>query len=310
MFSYRRPFTVPDLEGLVVFSASFSRTSMRVTLAGIEIGSDQATIDGAAGARNLVVRHALADGRGLEVEANYVTMTTVGIAVRVDGVLVHESHPGKVIAWPVLPGSAPEGMNAEQAQAFKAAEKERVRRATPSLVVDLVLGLAFFFVARETDLQTAAIVGFCAGVALLVIQRFVPRVDLVGGLALFGIAVMGVSALYAVLVQDDELIKMRSTIIGGAVALLFLLDGLVMKGALLAARLVRYFPVGTDARRLGIGMGLVGAVTAVANALVVRAVSTDTWLWYTTFGDLILTMVLFAGVMYWARPKAGALPPP
>lgn len=314
MFSYKRSFAVTSQSGTrhtgrAIITGNFARMALRVMLDGDEIGSDQAPIEGAAGARNLVVRHMLPDGQLLELEANYVSWWTVGIAVRLDGALVHESHPGRKLEWPVLPGTGPAGADQQQREVWNQQERERVRRSMPSLMVDIGLGLLFFLVARETDLQTAAVVGFVAGVALLLIQRLVPNVDLVGGLALFGIAVMGVSALYAVLVQDEELIKLRPTIMGVAVGLLFLADGLLARGKWLGSRMVRYFPVGTDQLRLTVGIGLAGVVSALANVAVVRLVSTDIWLWYTTFGDMLLSVGLIFVVMYWARPRLQPAPP-
>lgn len=314
MFSHKRPFVVTSQSGschagLAVITADFARMSVRVMLEGDEIGSDQAPIEGAAGARNLVVRHMLPDGQLLELEANCVSWWTVGIAVRLDGALVHESHPGRKLEWPVMPGTGPAGADQQQREVWSRQERERVRRSTPSLMVDIGLGLLFFLVARETGLQTAAVVGLVAGVVLLLIQRLVPKVDLVGGLALFGIAVMGVSALYAMLVQDEELIKLRPTIMGVAVGLLFLADGLWARGKWLGSRMVRYFPVGTDQLRLTVGIGLAGVVSALANVAVVRLVSTDIWLWYTTFGDMLLSVGLIFVVMYWARPRLQPAPP-
>ena len=76
------------------------------------------------------------------------------------------------------------------------------------------LGLLFFVVAKVTDLKTAALVGAAAGILLVVVQRFVKNVDLLGGLALFGVVMMLISASFAIAFDDDYIIKLRSTIVG------------------------------------------------------------------------------------------------
>jgi hypothetical protein len=182
------------------------------------------------------------------VELGYINWLTVGIAVRSEGVLLHESHPGRRIAYPsraakmaIAQGGA-EGVDLGQ---FK-------RNRVP-IAIDISLGLLFYIVAKATDLSTAAIVGAVVGLALVVVQRFV-KVDLIGGLALFGVVMLLLSAALAILFQDDMAVKMRGTILGVISAVLFLGDGL-FGGNRLGKGLARYLPYSDmDPGRLAIGM--------------------------------------------------------
>jgi intracellular septation protein A len=174
------------------------------------------------------------------------------------------------------------------------------QRNKPSLIADLSLGALFFVVAKLTDLTTAALVGAAAGLALVVIQRFV-KVDLLGGLALFGVVMLLVSAGFSLAFEDDWAVKMKSTAIGLLVAALFLFDGL-RQGRYLGRRLARYVPYpDVDPGRLAIGMGMMGLVMALLNYAVARSFSTDIWLYYSTFGDTVLAMVLVLAAMRYAR---------
>jgi intracellular septation protein A len=160
----------------------------------------------------------------------------------------------------------------------------------------------FFAVAKLTDLPTAAIVGAAAGIGLVVAQRFV-KVDLIGGLALFGIVMLLLSAGLAIAFQDDWAVKMRSTILGLVSAALFLGDGL-LGGNRLGRGLSRYLPyTDIDPGRLALGMGLLGLAMAGLNYLVASTASTDIWLFYTTFVDFFLIMLAALAVFAFARGR-------
>lgn len=238
------------------------------------------------------------DGRRVEVEIGPATTWSYGIAALLEGELVHESHPGKSL------GYGP-GMQKfiDMAEPGKAAEMQARNQAAwkrnwPSLATDVSLGLIFFFVAREYGLVTAAVGGACAGLALWVVQR-ITKIDLLGGLAVFGIAMSLVSAAFALIFQDERIIQHRGTILGVIGAVPFLLDGWLTGGQTLAARLARYFAFDVDARRLAIGMGLIGLVSAGMNATAVALLSKDAWLVFTTFLDVPIVMVLFLSTLWW-----------
>ena len=165
--------------------------------------------------------------------------------------------------------------------------------------MDVALGFIFFFVAKWTDLTTAALWGAGVGLALVVVQQFVKSVDLLGGLALFGIIMMLISAGYALVFQDEYLIQMRTTIIGGLGAVLYLIDG-ALGGKYLGERTARYFFMPNIVpRRLALAMGGISIIMALLNWGVVKLVSKDVWLYYTTFGDFIIAVVLFSIAIKW-----------
>jgi intracellular septation protein A len=169
------------------------------------------------------------------------------------------------------------------------------------IIVDIATGLLFFIVAKLTDLTTAALVGAAVGIGLVIAQRFV-KADLLGGLALFGIIMMLLSAGFAWWFQDDDMVKMRSTIIGIIGAVTFLGDGLLNKGRYIGAGLSRYIAyVDINAARLAIGLGLTGLMMAILNFAVARLFSTDVWLFYTTFGDIFISFAMAMYAISWAR---------
>jgi len=270
------------------------------------LAEDRTPLLGPESVRNHRLAATLGDGRPLEVEAGYVSLWTMGIKVTADGALIHESHPGRTIAYP-------EAYREKGARSRTFSELMAEERATSGtdfgvwkrnrvpLAVDIAMGLIFFIVAKLTDLPTAALVAAGLGIALIVAQRFV-TVDLIGGLALFGVVMGLLSAGLAIAFQDDLAVKLRGVILGTISAVLFLGDGLLLKGRWLGAGLARYIPYrGIDPRRLAVGMGMLGLVMALVNLAAVRWLSTDAWLYYTTFGDFVLFMILVQLVFRYAR---------
>jgi intracellular septation protein A len=95
-----------------------------------------------------------------------------------------------------------------------------------SLAVDMSLGALFFILAKVTDdLTFSALVTAGAGLAVVVVQRFV-KVDLLGGLAMFGVFMLLMSAAFSYAFDDDWAVKMKSTFLGGFIALLMFADAL------------------------------------------------------------------------------------
>jgi intracellular septation protein A len=265
-------------------------TELRV--AGQLVASDHTSPTGADATRNHRLAANLPDGSSFEVEAGYISWWNVAVAVR-RGELVHESHPGRRIAMPEA---------AAKMARDPAVDMGAYQRNKAPLMVDLALGLLFFAVAKLTDLKTAALVAAAAGIALVIAQRFV-KVDLVGGLALFGVLMLLVSAGLAILFQDDMAVKMRTTIVGLISSILFLGDGL-LGGNRLGKGLARYLPYkDIDPGRLGIGMGVLGLVMAALNYAVAKLASTDAWLFYNIFGDFVLGLLLFFAVLRFARGR-------
>ena len=289
------------MQGVVLLDARFGGMFSRLDVDGQELATDFTPTSGPEAIRNHRLIGMLADGGVIEVDAGYVSATNAGIAVRIDGVLVHESHPGRTIAYPPKLAKMVAQKNTDGGAAY---DTDKLRRNKVPLLVDIGTGLLFFVVAKLTDLKTAALVGAAIGIALVVAQRFV-KVDLLGGLAMFGIVMLLISAGFAIAFEDDELIKQLSTIVGLIGAACFLTDGLLLKGRKLGAGLNRYMAyTDIDEGRLAIGMGLTGLVMAAANFVVVRVASTDVWLFYTTFGDVPLSIGLVLLSVGWARRPA------
>jgi intracellular septation protein A len=306
LWTYRRPFVVDGVAYRVDVAAGLASVRSRLLCDGRVLAEEQTAISAGADPRNTLLRTALPDGRALEVEVGPVSSFSFGIAVRVAGELHHESHPGRRLAGASGAGEPePEaGLREAREAREEREERERWQRNKPSLYADIALGVLFFAVTKLSgSLTIAALVGAAAGLALVVVQRFV-KVDLLGGLALFGIAVLLLSAGFALVFQDDWAVKMRSTIVGSLVALVMLSDGLFNGGRYFGGRIQRYMPTPLDPRRFAIGMGVLGLVMAAVNYAVATWTTGDTWLWYTTVGDTILSVVLVFAVLQFAQRRS------
>ena len=175
-----------------------------------------------------------------------------------------------------------------------------------TLGVDFGMALLFFVVGKMSEsLVTPALVCAGAGLVLIIVQRFV-KVDLLGGLALFGVAVLCVSAAFAWFFQDDWAIKMRSTIVGGVVAAVMFADAIFNRGNYFGGRLARILPNPIDHRRMAAGLATLGVVMALVNWGVAKFFSKDTWLAYTSFGDIVLSVLLAMAVIRFAERKSTA----
>lgn len=294
---YRRRFALDGVPCEVVVRAEFAGLHSELFVAGLVQATDFTPTMGADATRNHRLAGLLPSGERFEVEAGYISWVNVGIAVRRDARVVHESHPGRTIAFPA---------NAAKMATDPGADMSRYKANKVPILVDLALGLLFFVVAKLTDLSTAALVGAAVGIALVIAQRFV-KVDLTGGLALFGVVLLLISAGLAIAFQDDMAVKMRGTIVGAISATLFLGDGL-LGGNRLGKALTRYLPYNDiDPGRLALGMGVLGLVMAGLNYAVAVLASTDVWLFYTTFVDFFLVMLMILVVFSYAR---GRLLPP
>jgi intracellular septation protein A len=307
IWRYKRPFTLGlEHECLVLIDSRMSGMWSQLWVDGTLLAEDHTPATGPDAVRNHRLVATLPGGRRLEVEAGYISWWNTGIAVRVDGITVHQSHPGRRIAFPERLAKAVTEKNEAGDPSY---DPGKLKRNKVPILVDIATGLLFFAVAKLTDLKTAALVGAAVGLGLVILQRFV-QVDLVGGMMLFGVFMLLLSAGFAIAFEDEEIIKQRSTIIGLIGAACFLFDGLVLKGRRLGAGVNRYMAyTDIDIRRLAIGMGLIGLFMAGGNWLAVKLLSTDAWLFYTTFLDLPLSMVLLFIMIGWARRKRSAAVP-
>jgi intracellular septation protein A len=266
-----------------------------------------------AGLRNLL--HTLPADLGgpaaatgpLTVEVGYFSWWNVGIWVNRGALLLHASHPEAdrhFVRNSRLLNAIPT-QNPEVAREHA----ERWQRNKYSIYADVALGALFFAVGKLTgDLTLAALIGAAAGLALVLMQRYV-TVDLLGGFAVFGTVMLVVSAVFSLLFQSEMMVQMKSTILGLLTAALFLGDGLLRGGQYFGGRMQRYMPAPISARRMATGMGLLGLVMAGLNYAVAQWMSEDFWLTYTTFLDMPITILLVYAVYFWARRGAGDVAP-
>ncbi len=297
MWTYRRPFTVDGRPALVTVKSGMKGMLSTLSLDGLELTYDFTPSSGAEAARTHVLSVTLPDGRLLEAEAAFVSWSNVATAVRLDGVLIHESHPGTPIR---TPDHVAKLITQTTADGKPAADMDKLKANRVPIAVDITTGLLFFVVAKLTNLQTAALVGAGVGLALVIAQRFI-KTDILGGMVMFGIVMLLLSAGFAWWFEDDEIIKMRSTIIGLIGAAAFLTDG-ALGGRWLGQGMSRYIAyVDIKPARLSIAIGVSGLIMAGLNLVVVRLFSTDIWLFYTTFLDTFISIALVIYGIQWAR---------
>jgi intracellular septation protein A len=291
-WTYKRPFKLGLQDALVRLRFGMKGVASTLLIDGQSVASDFTPVSGEEAVRNHHLHTTTANNDAVHIEAGYINSFTVGIAVKVNDRLTHESHPGKTIAYPVKLRDMT--INSD----MSALKKNRI-----PLAVDIATGLLFFVVAKLTGLTTAALVGAAVGLGLVVLQRFI-KTDILGGMVMFGVVMLLISGGFAWLVEDDTIIKMKSTILGLIAASIFLSDGL-LGGKWIGKGLGRYLPY-TDIipSRLAIAMGVVGLIMAGLNWIVVKVASTDVWLFYTTFVDIFIVVSLFFIALKWARGKA------
>ena len=249
--------------------------------------------------------------RSAQLMAGFDNGGSLAIAVTESGRTVYESHPGRSLqvdrssVQTVASEEAPGGLSVEQMTQLS---QRKWQRNKYSIYADMALGALFFIVGKVTeDLALAALIGAGAGLLLVAAQRFV-KVDLLGGFAVFGTIMLLISAAFSLALQDDYWVQMKGTVLGLLTASLFMIDGLLRRGAYFGARIERYMPLPLHHDRIAIGMSLVGVVMAVANYYVANHFTEDFWLTWTTFLDLPLSMALFYAVIFWARKRSADEP--
>ncbi|MCX7262215.1 MAG: septation protein IspZ [Burkholderiales bacterium] len=304
IWTYRRPFSAQGENFIVLIEAGFTGWRSRLMIGHQELVRDETILLGAAfDCRNHRLCHTLPDGSQLEVEIGYLNWFNTGIRVSINGILVHESHPGREILFLTRVRKASLGNKSEQ-QVQEQRQRDAAQWALnrPSLIVDIALGLLFFAVSKVTgNLTTAALVGAVAGLAVVLVQRFV-KVDLLGGLAMFGVFTLLLSAGFSLWFQDERMVQLKGSILGVLVSSLILGDALFNRGRYFGARLARYLiGMTVDARRLSLGIAMLGLIMAGLNLLATQWLSKDAWLIYTTFVDAPLAMVLGLLVFRFAR---------
>jgi len=299
IWSYSRPFTFHGHSCEIKVTLTQSETISSLFIDDFLI--DEQSIKYSDGIITFV--HPLKTSSGFEaqVESGYFNWRNVGIAVTENGHLVYESHPGEDLRFGEALTENLYGMK----EATPEAGESRWEQNKYSIYADLGLGALFFIVSKVTgDLFLAAIVGGVAGLGLIVLQRFV-KVDLLGGFAVFGTVMLGISTAFSLVLQDSYWVQMKGTALGLFTATLFMADGLLRQGAYFGARFERYMPGALHHNRLAIGMSLMGIVSAGGNYFVAENFSEDFWLMYTTFLDFPIFMLSFFVILRWARKSEG-----
>ena len=300
IWSYSRPFTFHGHSCEIKVTLTQSETISSLFIDNFLV--DEQSIKYTDGITTFV--HPLRTPSGFEakVEVGYFNWRNIGIAVTENGRVVHESHPGEDLRYGEALMDDLNGMK----EAVPEAGESKWEQNKYSIYADLGLGALFFIVSKVTgDLVLAAIVGGVTGLGLIVLQRFV-KVDLLGGFAVFGTIMLGISTAFSLVLQDNYWVQMKGTALGLFTATLFMADGLLRQGAYFGARFERYMPGSLHHNRLAIGMSLMSILTAGGNYFVAENFSEDFWLMYTTFLDFPIFMLSFLVILRWARKSEGA----
>jgi len=299
IWSYSRPFTFHGHSCEIKVTLTQSETISSLFIDNFLV--DEQSIKYTDGITTFV--HPLRTPSGFEakVEVGYFNWRNIGIAVTENGRVVHESHPGEDLRYGEALMDDLNGMK----EAVPEAGESKWEQNKYSIYADLGLWALFFIVSKVTgDLVLAAIVGGVTGLGLIVLQRFV-KVDLLGGFAVFGTIMLGISTAFSLVLQDSYWVQMKGTALGLFTATLLMADGLLRQGAYFGARFERYMPGSLHHNRLAIGMSLMGIVSAGGNYFVAENFSEDFWLTYTTFLDFPIIMVSFFVILRWARKSEG-----
>ena len=312
IWTYLRPFSHHGVDYTVEVFFTFTKTFSRL-FRGNEL-LDEQSVHHVDEIQTLVHNLANDEVEDARVEVDYVSWWSAGIAVIQGEDTVYESHPGKNVRFAegMMQGSAPSPANDESSDPASPgldigqmieSNQSKWQRNKYSIYADLALGALFYLVGKFTeDLALAAIVGAGAGLALVVLQRFV-KVDLLGGFAVFGTIMLVISAAFSLALQDDYWVQMKGTVLGLLTASIFMIDGVFRQGAYFGARIERYMPLPLHHHRIAVGMSGLGIVMALANYYVAENFSEDFWLTWTTFLDMPLSIGLFYAIIFWARKK-------
>lgn len=230
---------------------------------------------------------------------------SVGLRVRRGDDVLHQSHPDPFAFLPQM-----QKMTARKTQRDDPnVDMGKMKKNAPAIATDIALGVLFFVTAKLSDLRTAALVAAGVGIALYGVQWVLnrvfdrlgrPRLDLLGGLAMFGIVMLLISAAFSWYFDSERAVQLKSTYLGLLAASFFAIDA--WRGApYLGKRLALYIAYNDiDPQRLASGFAIVGAAMALVNAALVFTISKDWWLYYNLWGDMLLAV----GLSMWAIERA------
>ena len=301
IWTYHFPIEIEGTHYALRFEAGLSGSRLVLTHQGRELEDRQKFDTGVYRLHRLALDSAHGQ---LIFELGPRTAWSYGVLVSRHGQEIYRSHPEPFayldrvqrMMAKVKPASAENN----------ALDFSRLKTQAPAIATDIALGMLFFVMGKLGDLRTAALVTAAVGLALVPIQwlinRFSPRkIDLLGGLALFGVGVMLLSAGFSWYFDSEFMVQLKATVIGGLVACAFGADALA-GGRWLGRRVMTYMVyTDLDAQRLSAGFCAMGLAMAGANLAVATLLSKDAWLWYTLWGDLLLVLVLSQFAVKWAR---------
>lgn len=195
------------------------------------------------------------------------------------------------------------GVNSDVFQKQKELSKELNKELRPSLITDIILGVIFFFIAKEFGLITAALAGAAVTIALYFIQKIV-KMDLLGGFAKFGVVMSLISAGLALFFQSDLLIKLKGTFVGLIGVSLAAIDGW-KGGNFIGKPMARYMSgiMTLDPKRAAFALAVSSLILITIDLPLVFLLTTDQWIFYNAFLDTLVAIPIIIGVMWLARER-------
>lgn len=303
MFNYSWRFEAAGARWRVSARYGMAEIQLRV-FEGEDLRAERVLASGAAEALDPQTLSAETPQGLLEVTIGSLNAWSVGYQARLNGEMIARSSQKDFATFKGLKKmlSHQAAMSSEE----RAAMHQRAKDRMPSVYVDVAMGVVFFVVARQFGLPAAAVTGAAITLVLFIAQRFV-KVDLLGGFAVFGVAISLLSAGAALAFQSDLAVKLRGTVIGLIVAGAFLTDG-AFGGRYLGVRLAGYFEslMRLKSANAAFAMGCSGIVVAVIDLAAAFGLSGDAWLIYNAFLDGFIAVPLVFGALWLARERSPA----
>lgn len=162
-----------------------------------------------------------------------------------------------------------------------------------TLLIDFGPAIVFFFTNKYYGIFTATYAVTAAAVVAAILSRL-----LTGRISIALIITTTIALVFGGLTlafEDERFRKIQPTVVGLVLGAILLI-GLPFKRPLLKPVLAPRFPPMADAGwfKLSRNFGLFFLFQAVLNEIVWRSFSTDTWVAYSSWGDILMTMAFGA----------------
>lgn len=294
IWTYLRPFKLDNDDYEVKFQYTLTEYTSKLYCNGELV--DEITHSFNSGL--IVIEHTYPQGNNsspLMISVGYYSWWSIGIEVKQNDELLYSSHPNKdIYCMEAKMAKLTKSENAyKPSETVQQEQKQKWQKNKYSIFADIVLGLAFYIVAKVTDdLTVAAFTGVTLGLALVVVQRFV-KVDLLGGFAMFGTIMLLISAVLSLSFQSEYFVQIKGTIMGILSASVLLVDGVFREGRYFGPRFERFLYSPVQHQYFVLGLALIGLVMAAINYCAATFLSKDDWLTYTTFLDMPLYFLMF-----------------